>query len=141
MVRDHEGGNVKSAGGIDGGNGAAAERPQIRQIGTPPGHGHRLGHLETLRGLAALIVFAYHTTAAFDEPAIRMGVGGQHWFGSPLFVLVNGGAAILLFFVLSGYVLTIGALRTANLQPILLGAIKRWPRLAGPVLLAVLFSW
>jgi peptidoglycan/LPS O-acetylase OafA/YrhL len=100
-----------------------------------PSSGHRLGQLETLRGLAALAVVGQHITGAFNnEPAIWM-------VGSPFFVFINGYAAVVFFFVLSGYVLTIGGLHIADFRPILLGAIKRWPRLAGPVLLAVLFSW
>src|SRR5262245_41871851 len=79
----------------------------FRQTGKASLPGHRLGHLETLRGLAALIVFAGHTVIAFNQPAFRQ------WVGSPLLVFVNGGAAVSFFFVLSGYVLTIGALRTA----------------------------
>ena len=88
-----------------------------------------------MRGLAALIVFTYHIALAFKSPVL------QQWSGSPLYVLVNADAAITFFFVLSAYVLTIRALQRADLRAILLGAIKRWPRLAGPVLLVVLFSW
>src|SRR5262249_358719 len=82
-----------------------------------------------------LVVFTHHMIFAFNPPF------EEQWSGSPLSILFNGQAAVVFFFVLSGYVLTIGALRTANLQPILLGAIKRWPRLPRAVLLVVLVSW
>jgi peptidoglycan/LPS O-acetylase OafA/YrhL len=104
-------------------------------LGDAHAGGYRLGHLETMRGLAALVVFTHHIIFAFNP------LYEDQWSGSPLFVLFNGKAAVVFFFILSGYVLTIGALRTASLRPILHGAIKRWPRLAGPVLLAVLLSW
>ena len=46
-----------------------------------------------------------------------------------------------MFFVLSGFVLTRRFLLEGDHQIILRGAIKRWPRLAGPALAAALTSW
>ena len=96
----------------------------------------RLIELEATRGIAALVVLVHHLLLAFfprfhgllfpDEPVSL--------FGTPLFALVNGSAAVVLFFVLSGFVLTVRAFRTQSTFPLVLGALKRWPRLAVPVL-------
>lgn len=90
--------------------------------------------LEALRGLAAVVVLAWHALQAF-QPAFWRD-GGAWWYGA-----VHGTAAVIVFFVLSGFVLTHRALATGDGRPLARGAIKRWPRLAGPVLAAVLFSW
>lgn len=89
--------------------------------------------LEALRGLAALVVLAWHTLQAFYPSFPR---DGAWWFGA-----VHGTAAVVVFFVLSGFVLTQRALATGDGRPLARGAIKRWPRLAGPILAAVLLSW
>ncbi len=61
-------------------------------------------------------------------------------FGTPLFALINGSAAVVLFFVLSGFVLSVRAFQTQSTTPLIVGAIKRWPRLVGPVLVVSLIS-
>lgn len=99
--------------------------------------------LEALRGLAAVSVLLWHCLLAFfpqwsgdgDWPR-RIEIFGQLWFG-----LIHGPAAVTLFFVLSGYVLTRRHLLAGDGEIILRGALKRWPRLAGPVLVAVMASW
>lgn len=64
---------------------------------------------------------------------------------TPLFGALNGIAAVIIFFVLSGFVLTVRLIeqRTVRAVPWLL--LKRWPRLAGPVVAAgvviVLIAW
>ena len=61
--------------------------------------------------------------------------------GSPAFILINGQAAVNLFFVLSGYVLTRKYFSNGNIEGLMWGAVRRWPRLMGPVLLTVLASY
>lgn len=61
-------------------------------------------------------------------------------FGTPLFAFVNGSAAVILFFVLSGFVLTIGLFRSPSIWKATLSATKRWPRLAATVILANVMS-
>jgi peptidoglycan/LPS O-acetylase OafA/YrhL len=101
--------------------------------------------LEALRGVAAITVLLWHTMLGFfpqwsglfpDRWPPQAALNGQAWFG-----LVHGPAAVTLFFVLSGFVLTRRFLLTGDEQIIVRGAIKRWPRLAGPVLATVLMSW
>lgn len=100
--------------------------------------------LEALRGLAALVVVGWHVTLAFfparagilpDGPA-GVAFNDRVWFG-----LLNGPAAVVFFFVLSGYVLTYRALVSGDSASLVRGMAKRWPRLAGPVLVTVVGAW
>ena len=72
--------------------------------------------LDGLRGLAALCVFFQHCSGSFDENAHDHGFGEDgHWHLASLpfiRILFNGGnAAVAVFFVLSGYVLSRSPLR------------------------------
>ena len=100
--------------------------------------------LEALRGMAAFIVVAWHFLLAYapghvpilpDQPK-TVSILGQPWFG-----LVYGTSSVTFFFVLSGFVLSRKALLRADPLILARGAVKRWPRLAAPVVIAVLFSW
>lgn len=87
------------------------------------------------RGVAAIIVVLWHCMLAliphwYDE------LGGRIWFG-----LIHGAAAVTFFFVLSGFVLTRGYWLHRNDAKLARSIIKRWPRLAGPVVIATLFAW
>jgi peptidoglycan/LPS O-acetylase OafA/YrhL len=92
-------------------------------------------HLEAMRGIAALIVVASHLVRAFSSHQLS-----EIWVGKPWFVFINGEAAVTFFFVLSGYVLTLRPLRSGDPLATVRGVIKRWPRLAGPVLVATVLS-
>lgn len=96
--------------------------------------GNKVVELESLRGLAAVIVAVGHYFYGF-LPAIHTAA-----LGTPYFAFFNGGASVVFFFVLSGYVLSIGPLKTGNLGRIVISALKRWPRLAGPVLIVSAIS-
>lgn len=91
--------------------------------------------LEAVRGVAALVVVVWHIGSGFFPSSIG------NWQGSPIFVFMNGPAAVALFFVLSGYVLTRRYFELGDNRILLKGAVKRWPRLMGPVLLVVLASY
>lgn len=100
--------------------------------------------LEALRGLAALVVVAWHLVLAFAPG--RSGIFpsmdfSSSWIGMPWYSLINGSAAVIFFFVLSGFVLTRQALRTGTSRRLAVGAVKRWPRLAGPVTVSCVLSW
>ena len=56
--------------------------------------------------------------------------------GTFFFTLFNGPAAVILFFVLSGFVLSRRPIRTGSVSDTITAALKRWPRLAGPVVLS-----
>jgi peptidoglycan/LPS O-acetylase OafA/YrhL len=61
--------------------------------------------------------------------------------GSIFYICMNGAAAVCLFFVLSGYILTRRYCATGDITILVRGAAKRWPRLMGPVLVTVLISY
>ena len=71
-------------------------------MSVPPGSAERLGHLDALRGWAALSVVCGHYTMFYLIPRWR-GVIVR----SPLRIWADGSAAVSLFFVLSGLVLSL----------------------------------
>jgi peptidoglycan/LPS O-acetylase OafA/YrhL len=100
-------------------------------------------YLEAARGLAALAVVGSHAKLAFFPE--HAGVfdtlpKDDLWTGSPLFVLVNGTGAVVLFFVLSGFVLTQRALAERDHLLLIRNTIKRYPRLVLPILVSILLS-
>ncbi|HEX4338005.1 MAG TPA: acyltransferase [Polyangiaceae bacterium] len=100
--------------------------------------------LEALRGLASVSVVCWHNILGFFPQ--RSGIypaadpttpfTTKVWFG-----LVYGTAAVAFFFVLSGFVLTRRYLLTGDASQIHRNLVKRWPRLAMPVLVTVMLSW
>lgn len=98
--------------------------------------------LEMLRGVAALVVLAWHSTLAFAPAATGIFANGpsESLQTGPLFVLINGTSAVFLFFVLSSYVLVKRYAESRDFRLLLKGGAKRWPRLAGPVVITTLAS-
>jgi peptidoglycan/LPS O-acetylase OafA/YrhL len=100
--------------------------------------------LEAIRGVAAISVVLWHSMLGFFPeksgffPQFPV---SESFVGAPGFGLVYGTPAITLFFVLSGYVLTRRYFETQDGGLILRGILKRWPRLAGPVLIVVMASY
>ena len=100
--------------------------------------------LEALRGLAALIVVAWHFLWAFDPARIGIVDGFDPkaaLLGSVSFASIDGPAAVTLFFVLSGFVLPLGFFRSGRTELVVRATAKRWLRLVCLVMLAVLLSW
>jgi len=114
-------------------------------LNTTPGTA-RYVHLDGLRGLASLNVMLSHAVVAFDF-AVYTGLSDEshgQWevalSGWPLLLPVAGANyAVCIFLVLSGFVLAHVYAGTRLLLPAL--AVKRWVRLALPILAAVLFSY
>ncbi len=87
-----------------------------RQDNADAGDGGRLTSLDGLRGVAAVVVVMCH--ALLVVPAMSASVvsgaepaaGSPEWFllRTPLRVLTLGSEAVMIFFVLSGFVLTLG---------------------------------
>lgn len=111
----------------------------------------RLMELEGLRGIAAVMVVAFHALVVF-YPALFYGSNHpfapvQHTslesslFGNPLGFIFSGAFAVAIFFVLSGFVLTIGFFQTKNVAIIRKLAMKRYLRLMLPALASVLLVW
>ena len=84
----------------------------------------RIGYLDGLRGIAALMVLLSHVQQAFLPPELR-----------PFGVLANGELAVFLFFLISGRVLTPSFAAGADRPARLLAA--RLVRLALPVAAAI----
>lgn len=92
----------------------------------------RYAHLDGLRGIAATIVLASHTLGYFWH-AECAGVGPvRTTFGfavqkTPLAVLLNGHAAVVCFFVLSGFVLSKRHFRPAPRLSAIAGDLAKRP--------------
>ena len=109
--------------------------------------GERYAHLDGLRGLAALMVVIGHLTMLFwpyvvapeVHPADATPLETYLAF-SPLSLIWDGRLAVPIFFVLSGYVLTASVIAAA--KPLVFPAlvIKRYLRLALPVLATSLLA-
>ena len=99
--------------------------------------------LEGLRGLAAAMVVAWHFVWAFVPSELGSVAGSpeQGLVGSPIAAGIDGPAAVVLFFVLSGFVIPLRFFRSGRARTVVYAAAKRWPRLAGLSVLAVLFSY
>jgi peptidoglycan/LPS O-acetylase OafA/YrhL len=80
--------------------------------------------LDGLRGCAACVVLFTHLALALNSPLLRY---------------FNGNAAVCVFFVLSGYVLTDLSRRTELTFPA--QALRRYVRLTGPILFTSAFAW
>jgi peptidoglycan/LPS O-acetylase OafA/YrhL len=118
---------------------AGCERP-VGQASVPG----KLAELDGLRGVAALIVVVWHFAFAFLPE--RIGIVPQFdpaagLIGSPVFALIDGPAAVMLFFVLSGYVLPLGYFRSGRTDAVLRSVAKRWFRLVGLTVAAALTSY
>jgi peptidoglycan/LPS O-acetylase OafA/YrhL len=93
------------------------------------GSGGRLAALDSLRGIAALGVVAYHYTGGFEE------VVGPH--SGPVPSFVSGHFGVELFFVISGFVIAWTLERSASIYDF---AVSRLARLYPAYLAAVLLA-
>ncbi|MEO5615670.1 MAG: acyltransferase family protein, partial [Cypionkella sp.] len=95
--------------------------------------------LEALRGYASVIVVFHHFALAFlpglktamDHPVLAYSLG---W-------LLNGMGAVYLFFLLSGFVLTLKYYQTPDVKILLSAAVKRLPRLWPSALYGTLLGY
>ena len=108
----------------------------------------RLGRLDALRGVAALVVLAHHVSmtvpeiAAAYESSVGVMLFSAGWWAtlSPLKVLLAGPEFVLVFFVLSGFVLVRSPLAARQSGPRYdWGAyyVRRVIRLTVPVVVSV----
>lgn len=93
----------------------------------------RIEQLDSVRGLAALTVFFCHL------PLLSMGVTGVFDNILKATGLINGHGAVMLFFVLSGFVLSLPFLKKDKIdyKPYL---IKRYFRIYIPYLISIFFA-
>lgn len=97
-----------------------------------------LPELDALRGLAAMVVVFNH------GQQLWLAAGAPAWLAHPrhnplLWLLVNGHASVILFFLLSGFVLTLPRLR-GTAQPYTQFALRRFVRIYPPYLVALMVA-
>jgi peptidoglycan/LPS O-acetylase OafA/YrhL len=125
---------------LDSPDPAASTGPSLRdnrlreKTVTPRSLESRVKSLDSLRGIAALIVVFHHCATAYYPRGLPGWI--EH---SPLSVLVAGNDAVLIFFALSGFVLFL-ALREAGRFQYLPYIAKRIMRLYPPFAAAILTS-
>lgn len=99
----------------------------------------RVSHLDGLRGLAALTVVIFHYLSAFVPALTPDETANPHWLSdTPLAVLFNGPFAVVVFFVLSGFVVSKAAHKS---DPLPLTIALRYLRLTVPMLASVVIAW
>ena len=108
----------------------------------------RLGRLDALRGVAAIVVLVHHVSmtvpqiATAYESSVGVMLYSVGWWAtlSPLKVLLAGPEFVLVFFVLSGFVLVrspLAARQTGQRYDWVAYYVRRIIRLAAPVLISV----
>lgn len=117
--------------------------PQPDRLPTP-----KLDCFEAIRGLAALAVVFSHVLIAF-WPWLVFRVG-PHWEATPYWLqavirfpvkfLTNGGMAVTLFFVLSGFVLSLSFFKKGDPAPLGPAALRRYPRLMIPAAASIFLT-
>lgn len=143
-VHDSSDGHDGKAGGLRAGhrqNLRTREGPGAPKAAAGAG---KLAELDGLRGVAALIVVVWHF--AFGFLPERIGIVPPFdpeagLVGHPAFALIDGPGAVMLFFVLSGYVLPLGYFRSGRADVVLRAVAKRWFRLAGLTVTAAVVSY
>jgi peptidoglycan/LPS O-acetylase OafA/YrhL len=95
----------------------------------------RFDHLDSLRGLAALTVVLSHFWGAYDNR------WPEYLVNSPAHILYDGFAAVSLFFVLSGFVLSYRPI--SRDEPVVLGKffVARFFRIYLPFLAVLVVTW
>lgn len=98
----------------------------------------RLAALDGLRGIAALVVVVFHYTVGYGAPMLMQGVISA----TPLHLFWDGSAAVSVFFVLSGFVLSYGYLGAGEERSLAPGSfyLSRLLRLLMPYAAAFLLS-
>jgi peptidoglycan/LPS O-acetylase OafA/YrhL len=101
---------------------------------------NRFGSLDGLRGVAALIVVAFHFLSAFTPSVVPDQSSTVPWWAdSPIGLLFNGTFAVPVFFVLSGFVLAHSSKKLRD--RLVLDMALRYLRLALPATASILMAW
>lgn len=109
----------------------------------------KLEAYEGIRGLAAVAVLLGHLIVAFWPPMYfpAQGIpadypGWARWVAnSPLRVLYDSQFAVSLFFILSGFVLSLAFFRKPGYEVVASAAARRYPRLMLPTLFSVVVAY
>lgn len=109
----------------------------------------RFMELEGLRGLAAIVVVLHHMVYMFYAPLNTGKLSADHSpfpfeqyiYGTPFALAYAGTLAVAIFFVLSGFVLSIGYFQTNDRSIIKKLASTRYLRLMLPALASVMIAY
>ncbi|CAA0257823.1 acyltransferase [Acinetobacter baumannii] len=109
----------------------------------------KLHSAESIRGLACIaVVFShlfgtfYPQLHSFYESKLPKFAFAESVYNSPFAFLYSGTGAVFIFFVLSGYVLTLSSLKTTDyFKRFKISIVKRYPRLAIPALFSCLLMY
>lgn len=108
---------------------------------------NKIKYLEGLRGVCCFIVILDHCINEF-KPDIRFTglseIGGlirKLVALTPINIIYSGIAPVCIFFILSGFVLSIKFNRSGNHKDITAGVIKRYPRLIFPIVCSMIFMY
>ncbi|MGE5327749.1 MAG: acyltransferase family protein [Thiobacillus sp.] len=109
----------------------------------------KLSFLESTRGLAAcIVVFTHIIVTYFPNPkGVQFGVPGGNevvsrlFYGLPLGFMTSGNFAVILFFILSGFVLTYKFFQSKDINNLTRQAAKRYFRLAIPIFFIVMIAY
>lgn len=107
-------------------------------------NGSKIIALDALRGIAAIIVVFHHFMLGFlpQYDGFLPGYDLKNTLiGNPLFFFLNGSAMVVIFFVLSGHVLSRRSFVNPDPAYIIGAVFKRWFRLFPLVLASVLISY
>lgn len=102
--------------------------------------------LEALRWIACFIEILYHFTLSFMPALIYQPGVHQYAFegwliGTPLYAFTNGFGMVMVFFILSGYVLSLKGLAPQPERKLLETALKRYARFFPLILFSLLISY
>ncbi len=107
--------------------------------------GEKIGYLDGLRGVAALVVVFLHFVLSFypsmtngDPRTIHLGSIEVLMSATPVNLLYNGNFAVCIFFILSGFVLTFKFFKSGKQEWLKSGIIRRYFRLLPVVVTSIL---
>jgi peptidoglycan/LPS O-acetylase OafA/YrhL len=124
-------------------NDLTLNRFSLWNLSTGKGMGERITRLEACRGIAAIIVVFWHTLIAFEPTVVGSTVDQRTSYslsGTIFYPFIHGMGAVIFFFVLSGYVLTVKFFENPDPNLIARAVFKRLPRLAGVTTIVTVIS-
>jgi peptidoglycan/LPS O-acetylase OafA/YrhL len=107
----------------------------------------RFNQLDGLRGVASVAVFLWHHFIAFFPASI--GISNvmhsrvlEIWlYRSPLAILFAGDLAVFVFFVLSGFVISVGYFRAEGIEGVKKSFLRRYVRLMPPAFVTIIAAY
>lgn len=107
---------------------------------------HKYKNLDGLRGLAALVVVVWHYSLGF-LPSLSGGTATKHFrhetlfSQTPMHLFFAGPSAVTLFFVLSGFVLSVKFFQSKDSTILTSSALRRYTRLMIPAFGSIVLTY